>query len=99
MGQRLQLHELLKTMVPNVYFQPPNGITMKYPCIVYERSYRRNQHADNNPYRSTKRYKVTVIDANPDSQIPEKVAELPMSSYNRFYVADNLNHDVYELYF
>jgi len=42
---------------------------------------------------------VTVIDQDPDSEIPDKVAEMPMSLFNRFYTADNLNHDVYNVFF
>jgi hypothetical protein len=40
-----------------------------------------------------------IIDQDPDSAIPPKVAALPMCLFNRFYTADNLNHDVYNLYF
>jgi hypothetical protein len=57
------------------------------------------QFAGNIPYRRTKRYMVTVVDQNPDSDIPDKVASLPTATFNRFYTADNLNHDVYRLYF
>lgn len=99
---RQQLHDLLAEIVGSydrVYFQPPNGLQMKYPCIVYERGFADVQHSDNLPYRRDKRYTVTVIDADPDSSIPEKVAELPMCAFNRFFTADNLNHDVYNLYF
>jgi hypothetical protein len=42
---------------------------------------------------------ITVIDPDPDSEIPSKVAALPMSLFNRFYTADDLNHDVYNVYF
>jgi len=42
---------------------------------------------------------VTVIDRNPDSDLPGKVAELPMCTFNRFFTADNLNHDVYTIFF
>lgn len=85
--------------VAKVYFQPPNGVHMVYPCIVYERDAVGTQHADNIPYRSTKRYMVTIVDKNPDSVIPDKVAALPTASFNRFFTADNLNHDVYTIYF
>lgn len=99
MGQRLDLHEKLKTFVPNVYFQPPPSIIMSYPCIVYKRDDAETLFADNSPYRYTKRYMVTVIDPDPDSAIPDKVATLPMCLYNRFYTADQLNHDVFHLFF
>jgi hypothetical protein len=99
MAPRLQLHDLLKAITDNVYFQPKENVALEYPCIVYSRDFRNTKYADNRPYNSAKRYAVTVIDRDPDSEIPDKVAELPMSAFNRFYTADGLNHDVYEVFF
>lgn len=101
MGKRLDLHELLKAIpgVEKVYFQPPSDIYMEYPCIVYERDYRKTQHADNRPYLSTLRYEVTIIDRDPDSAIPEAVAALPLSLFTRHFQTDSLNHDVYNVYY
>lgn len=98
MGQRPDLHALLKSFVENVYFQPPPTVKMQYPCIIYSRDDRHVVHADNGPYRGKIRYQVTVIDRDPDSEVPEKVAELPLCSFERFFTTDNLNHDVYNLY-
>jgi hypothetical protein len=72
---------------------------MQYPCIVYQRDNANTEFAGNYPYRYTLRYQVTVIDRNPDSDIPGKVAGLPMCLFNRSFTADNLHHDVYNLYF
>lgn len=83
----------------NVYFQPPSTLVMQYPCIVYSRSRRVTNHANNVPYRHVKSYVVTVIDADPGSEIPEKIADLPMCSFDRHYTTNNLNHDVYTLFF
>lgn len=99
MAPRLELQALLEDLAPNVYFQPPENVKLAYPCIIYKRDYAQVQFADNNPYRNTKRYMVTVIDRDPDSAIPDKVAALPMCIFNRFYTADNLNHDVFNLFF
>jgi hypothetical protein len=106
MGQRLKLQSLLETLMGdepelklNVYFQPPSNLTMEYPCIVYNRDRARTRFAGNNPYNIIKGYEVTVIDRNPDSLIPDKVAELPMCEHTRFFVAENLNHDVFTLFF
>ena len=99
MAPRLQLHQLLETFAENVYFQPPLNIQLKYPCIIYKRSYEQVEFADDKPYSRTKRYLVTVIDRDPDSEIPDKVADLPMTLFNRFFTADNLNHDVFYVYF
>jgi hypothetical protein len=99
MGQRLELHQVLKTFVDNVYFQPPTNIQLKYPCIIYHRDWAETKFANDNPYNYTKRYMIMVIDPDPDSDIPDKVAAMPMSLFNRFYTADNLNHDVFNVYF
>lgn len=99
MARRLQLHQLLKTFTPNVYFQPPENVQLKYPCIIYHRDYAHTKFADDTPYDHTVRYAITVIDRDPDSEIPSKVAAMPMSLFNRFFTVDNLNHDVYNVYF
>lgn len=101
MGLRLQLQSLLEEVLgtDNVYFQPPANVQMQYPCIIYARDAAVTRFAGNKPYRYTKRYQVTVIDRDPDSEIPEKVANLPLCIHNRYFTADNLNHDVFNLYF
>lgn len=97
---RLQLHQVLKETsgIDNVYFQPPNNVAMEFPAIVYQVDNRRTEYANDKPYSHRKRYQVTVIDRNPDSDIPDKVADLPLTSFTRFYVVDNLNHHVFNLY-
>lgn len=101
MAPRSQLQNLLKEILGSeyVYFQPPSNVQMQYPAILYHRDYAYTEFADNIPYRHCKRYMVTVVDANPDSLIPDKIAALPLCIFNRFYTADNLNHDVFNLYF
>lgn len=101
MAPRLELQALLVNLLgsTNVYFQPPPSIQMKYPAIVYKRDGRDTIYANDQPYGHKKRYLVTVIDPNPDSLIPDKIAQLPLCRFDRFYTADNLNHDVYRLFF
>jgi hypothetical protein len=96
---RLLLHSILTAIVDNVYFQKPPSTGMVYPCIVYSRETAEEKYADNIQYNRMLRYQVTVIDRNPDSDIPNQVAALPLCSHDRFYVADNLNHDVFTLFF
>lgn len=99
MGQRLQLHELLKTLCNNVYFQEPDKALMVYPAIVYKRDYSDTKFANNAVYARKKRYQVTVIDRNPDSAIPDLVENLPLCSFDRFFPVDGLNHTAFKLYF
>jgi hypothetical protein len=90
MAPRLELHDVLLDITPHVYFQPPNNIKLEYPCIVYQLETIRSEYADNRPLWHTKRYQVTVIDRNPDTELPDKVVELPMSEFSRAFMADNL---------
>lgn len=97
--RREQFHALLVTLVPNVYFQAPKNTSMQYPCIKYELDDEETLFADNQPYRSTDRYQVMVIDSDPDSPIRDKVKALPLCRFDRKYVADNLHHFVYNIFF
>lgn len=101
MAPRLDLQSLLVSLLEtgNVYFQPPPTLQMKYPCIVYKRDALDTKFANNFPYKHEKRYQVIVIDRDPDSDIPDKVRALQKCSYDRFYAANNLNHDVFSLFF
>lgn len=72
---------------------------MHYPAIVYQRNTINSRYADNEPYMHKHRYEVTVIDSDPDSIIPDLVADLPMCRHNRRFVSDNLYHDAFDLYY
>lgn len=100
-NRRLDLQAKLVELLgsTNVYHQPPPSVEMKYPCIVYNRDSSSTDFANNHLYRNRKRYQVTVITADPDSDIPDKVESLPLCSFSRSFKADQLNHDVFNLFF
>lgn len=83
----------------HVYYQPPDGLQMKYPALVYEKSSASTQFADDRPYIYTNRYTLTVIDADPDSLIPDNIGMLPRCTKDRHFVVDNLHHDVFVMYY
>ena len=101
MGQRIDLHNLLTDILGtgNVYFQPPETIKLKYPCIIYTRSSNSTRFADDNPYSTKRRYTITVIDRNPDSELPDKIQALPMCRIDRIFTSDNLNHYIFDIYY
>lgn len=101
MGRRLELHEMLCEALGsrNVYFQPPASKVMEYPCIRYNLYDIDNVYADNLPYLQNIAYQITVIDRDPDSEIVERVSKIPGIRFNRFYIADNLNHTIFILYY
>lgn len=101
MASRLSLQTMLEELLGsrNVYYQPPASVYMKYPAIVYSRKAIENVYADNEVYTQHNAYDLTVIDADPESEIVEKISKLPMCSFDRHYTADNLNHYVFTLYY
>lgn len=98
---RVDLQYLLEGILGSryVYFQPPESIKLKYPCIVYERSDIRTVKADNLKYTVQKRYTVTYISEDPDSDVPDKLIQLPYCSFDRHFISGNMNHDVFDLYY
>ena len=82
-----------------MYFQPPEKSKIDYPSIIYTRASAKTDFANDNPYNYRLQYTITVIDKDPDSVIPTKLAMLPMCTFERHYIADNLNHDVYSIYY
>lgn len=99
MAPRSEFQQLLETMCPNVYFQPPSNVEMVYPAIVYRREPGSQTYANNGPYNFTAKYDVTLITRNPDDDIFRKLSNTWLSRHDRFFVADNLNHDVFTIYF
>lgn len=99
--KRVELNSILETILgsTNVYFQPPENLKLKFPCIIYDWTANDRLSADDMKYRKMRRYSVTVVDKNPDSGIPDKVEELPFCSLDRRYVSDNIYHTVYTLYY
>lgn len=100
-NRRLELQTILESIsgVAKVYYQPPESISLVYPCIIYEKYDEKPNFANNKTYKNTNQYSVMVIDKDPDSSIPGMVSELPMCRFLRHYTKDNLNHDVYNVYY
>lgn len=94
---RIELQRILEEVLGsgNVYFQPKMGLQMKYPCIRYVRSKIENDSADNIAYRTKKKYELTAIYKDPDSDLPDKLNMLPCCKHDKYYVADNLHHDTF----
>lgn len=99
--RRLELHAILTNILEskNVYYQPPETIRMSYPSIVYKRDNIQNDFANNGVYSQHYVYEVTVIDEDPDSEIVDKVSKISTSNFERHFTVDNLNHDVFTIYY
>jgi len=93
MIDRVTLHNKLKEICDNVYFQPPENIQMKFPCIVYNIYGIDSIYADNVPWNKHVLYNITYITKDPDSlDVLDKLTNLPYIEYNRYAVTDGLYH-------
>ena len=101
MHNRLDLHEMLCDILGsrNVYYSPPESIKLKYPAIVYSRNNIENTFADDSVYKQAHLYSITIIDSNPDSEIVEKMSQVPKCKFDRHFVSDGLNHDIFTIYY
>lgn len=101
MPSRLDLQSEFEKLLGsrNVYFQPPASVQMKYPAIVYSRKDFDSKFANNRVYLQKPCYEVILIDKNPDSLFVERILQLQYCTFDRHYEKDNLNHDVFTLYY
>lgn len=101
MRDRMGLDAILKDILrsDNVYFQPPEGFKLSYPCIIYEVASIDTDYADDYPYRFSKCYQVTLIDRNPDSQYVNRILSIQTCRMNRAFTSDRLYHYVFKIYY
>lgn len=100
MRSRLDLHNKLLEILGNCYFQPPESVKLKYPCIVYSLDNIDTRYADDSRYKNTKRYTLTLIERDPDTDYTEQILEkFEYCRHDRRYISDNLVHDAFSLYY
>ncbi len=91
---RNRVHDILTSIIGDdrVYFQPPESIKLKYPCIIYNLSDTSNTYGDNISYLLNVGFDILLVDRDPESIYVTKLLSVPYSTFNRYYVADNINH-------
>lgn len=104
--RRLELDKRLREILQeetgqvNLYFQPPEGFKLTYPCIIYKKDTGDHMFADNSVYQFTQAYQLTFISKNPDNSVVERILkEFKWAKYGRSFQAENINHDVIILYY
>lgn len=101
MASREELQVTLESLLGsrNVYYNPPQNLEMKYDAIRYSLSNIQSKYANNNKYSKMKCYDLIVISKRPDPAVVDKILDMPYSSLNRPYVAENLHHYPITLYY
>lgn len=105
-NNRLRVHQTLCNVLGcaeigeecRCHYQRPSNRNMVYPAIVYRLSGIPTSFADNTPYVTTGQYQLTLIDRNPESEFVEEITKLPKARFVRFFIADGLNHWIYNIY-
>ena len=100
MGTRVDLHKELLTMAPYAYYNPPSSCKMSYPCFRYTLSGIDTIYADNQSYKNHINYSITYISNDiADDKMLEVLGHFQYCRFDRHYVADNLHHYVFELFY
>jgi len=99
---RMLLQESLENIpgVSKVYFQPPESTKLLYPCIIYELSDISSMGADDINYLNIFSFSLTVIDKDPESNIPHEILSISdpfVATFDRFFTTDNMNHWTFTL--
>ncbi len=108
--KRLKFQELLEELAKpfvkksdkssHVYYNPPTGFKLEYPCIVYNDSAPLINYADNARYFNKIHWQLTTMSRDPESaDLAPLVEALPYVSYTNSFVSDNIAHRVYDVYF
>lgn len=106
MDNRLSLDDVLAGIINitesdgdrHIYLNPPPSVRMRYPAIKYSLNNIDPTYANDNPYRLVPSYQVILIDEDADTQYLKPILQIPHCRFNRFYIADNLNHWVFTIY-
>lgn len=97
MLNRLKVQTMLKSIVNNVYFQPPESVKISYPCVIYDLANIRSDYANNSVYNIHDGYTITYITKSADDQNIEKFALISGIRHDRSYTSDGLYHHVFTL--
>lgn len=84
----------------NVYFEPPENLQLRYPCIVYFLNRVATTKADNTNYLKYNNYSVRYIHTNPDDPLKDEILDHFMyCAFDKRYNSSNLIHDSFTIFY
>lgn len=103
MRTRIEFRNMLAGVVGDsvkLYFQPPEGEKLKYPCIVYGRGTPITRHANDEKYLKLRNFDVLLIVADAeDTELSEKLEDIKYSRPGKPYMSDRLYHYPFSIYY
>lgn len=95
---RTKLSEVLHRICGKVYYQPPTGTEICYPCIIYELDRPDVKFADNTSYVVYDQYSIKYITRDPDDNTRYQFMMIEHCSSESPYISENLYHYPFRLY-
>lgn len=99
--KRIKMHNRFKELLESneVYYNPPDGKKIKYPCIIYKDKNFDIRYASDKAYKYDRVYQVSLIGSRPIDDLKNKLLlELSYIRFDNSFVSDNLYHYVYTKY-
>lgn len=85
-----------------VYYNPSTSIRLQYDCFIFSRNNTSTSRADNKAYRKTPRWTITYVcrdGRDTDILIDKMLETFKWCTHETCYKANNLEHNVFNLYF
>ena len=93
------LRKLKEYIAPNIYFTPPDDVTLKFPACVVTREDFDVHKANNTPYISSMGYKIVYMSKNESDEVFMKIAStFRYSAFRSEYKVNGLYHKVFVVY-
>lgn len=93
------LRKLKDNIAPNIYFTPPDDVTLKFPACVVTREDFDVRKANNIPYISNMGYKIVYMSKNESDEVFMKIANtFRYSAFRSEYKVNGLYHKVFVVY-
>ena len=100
MDQRLLFHSKLSSVLPGValFFSKPPDTELVYPCVIYTRSRAKALHANGKKYSVRPMFTCVLMTNLPDDHLFNILENMSLSTHDRSYLSDDINHDVFTIY-
>ena len=93
--------------ISHVYFEPPQNVTLEYPCAVVRMGTISSRNANNRVYKLNNTYEIIYIRRQFDDNMVNVILvgdanhapPFSMIRHIRHYTAEGLHHDLYKLYY
>ena len=97
--QRESISSVFHRICSNVYFQPPGGHKLTYPCIVYSLNDLDSMYANNEVYHFDAKYSVQYMTRDPDDPAIFEIARIPTCRMSSSFTSDHVHHYQYNLWY